>query len=84
MLGEPLQLGAGLAVLGIQLEGGAGRVEGAQLVAAARLPEAGRLAEDRHLLLRVLREGEAILVELDEQAPVVLPLAEKRFDEETA
>src|SRR6185503_17951565 len=74
--GEPLDLAAGLAVLGVELEGRARRLEGAELVVALGLPEAGRLAEDGDLLVGVLGEAEALLVEADELAPVFGALVE--------
>ncbi len=40
----------------------------------------GGLAEDGHLLAHVVGEAEALLVELDEQAPVVLALVERAED----
>ncbi len=79
-LGQPLELDPRLAVLGVELEGRARGLEGPELVAPARLPEARRLAEHGHLLVDVLREAEALFVEANEQAPVVGALVERPQD----
>ena len=53
LLGEPLELGAGLAVVGVELEGGAQRGERLLLVLAALFPELGGLAQDGDLLAAI-------------------------------
>ena len=76
LLGEALELGAGIAVVGIFGEGSAQSFERLAIVFAASLPELRVLTQDGDAIVLVAGQLEALPVERNQVAPIIGGLVE--------